>query len=103
MPSAEVDFACGLDAQREAQMDVKSLCGDVGEQLVQGNTHVKVPPGVLFPVIEEDGRRFVDFSADGTNYSAVSQGSKVWVSLSDLTIVAAMDHGSFVYCNLAYS
>ena len=83
-------------------MHVKSLCGDVGEQLVQGNRHVKVPPGVLFPVTEEDGRKFVDFSADGTDYRAVSQGFKVWVTLSDLTIVAAMEHGTFVYRNPAY-
>jgi hypothetical protein len=83
-------------------MDVKNLCSDVGEQLMQGNKYVRVPPGALFPVTEEDGIKFVDFSAEGTDYSAVSQGFKVWVSLSDLTIVAATDHGSFVYCNPAY-
>jgi hypothetical protein len=78
-------------------MRVKSLCGDVAEQLMQGKDQVKIPPGVFFPVTEEDGRKFVEFSADGMDFRAVSQGFKVWVTLSDLTLVAAMEHGSFVY------
>ena len=51
---------------------------------------------------EEDGRKFVEFSVDGVGFRAVSQGFKVWLALSDLTLVAAMEHGVFVFCDPAY-
>jgi hypothetical protein len=83
-------------------MRLNILFSCICEDLMQGKQQVTIPPNNSVAVTEENGMKFVRFSANGMDFEGRFKDFTLWALRPDGTFVAKMERDMLVQSNPNY-